>query len=778
MAKDTQNAVNETIGAFKRLREEVNKYKDDLAKLQKDGKQGSKEWKDAAENLAKAQKNLDTVNKVAKGNLAAYNVEQVKTINDLKEKIKLLNQERNAMDMNSKEYADATKQLKVLNDQLREAGTSAGDWKANVGNYANSIKDAFGQLGGAATGLAGNMGGLNASMLKLASNPVGAVVLALVGAIKFLAEGIKSSEENTNKWNEAMVPVKTILTMIQKAAQDAASKFTDFVNSLQQSETAGKVIQGVLTAIITLFNHTVTRLKNIKEGIVGIFNDVKDAVGRFKEWGSGLQKTFEPVTKFVGNIYDGIKEKLTPVIDWIVKQYNNLAKTNLGKVFGLQTIEQLKKNFDDAKESTKEFVEEYNEVKEGVEETTKAENKLGAALRGLTIQRAKVNKELAEAEREYREALEQKDWKTAQEALNKVKEKSVELAKVEVSMRAAEADVIRKQNALTQSTAEAKMAEANATAAVIDAEAKLAEAQAQAAKQQDEFNKKVAADTKAQKAKELAEAVKVLNAALKDLDTNYNNTVKTLETPIAPEGAGINNDSINAYYDAIKANNDVEYQAYVEMTEAKIAELERFIEIQKAAHQDTTTQELQLAALRKEQAEGYVQQYKKMIDGNTKADKDRAKVLKNLQKSELQGYANLFDSVSGLFEQNTVAYKATATAKALISTYLAATGALADTPGGPIARAVAMAATLATGLAQVISIWKVNPKGETSPSTAQPSTPSIAEPVMVDSQPFTYTRTAQTFEEEDQLNQPMFVSVTDINNVQNRVKVVEQESSF
>ena len=154
------------------------------------------------------------------------------------------------------------------------------------------------------------------------------------------------------------------------------------------------------------------------------------------------------------------------------------------------------------------------------------------------------------------------------------------------------------------------------------------------------------------------------------------------------------------------------------------------------------------------------------------------KVLKNLQKSELQGYANLFDSVSGLFEQNTVAYKATATAKALISTYLAATGALADTPGGPIARAVAMAATLATGLAQVISIWKVNPKGETSPSTAQPSTPSIAEPVMVDSQPFTYTRTAQTFEEEDQLNQPMFVSVTDINNVQNRVKVVEQESSF
>ena len=65
---------------------------------------------------------------------------------------------------------------------------------------------------------------------------------------------------------------------------------------------------------------------------------------------------------------------------------------------------------------------------------------------------------------------------------------------------------------------------------------------------------------------------------------------------------------------------------------------------------------------------------------------------------EKKGYADLMDSVSGLFEENTVAYKATATAKALINTYLAATSALAETPGGAIAKGVAMAATLAAGL--------------------------------------------------------------------------------
>lgn len=774
MAKDTKRVIDETVGAFKRLKEEVKAYKDELATLTA----GSEEWRKTAEKLRNAQKQVDAINKAAKGTLTSYNKEQVNSINELKERIKLLNQERNAMDMNSKEYKEATAELKELNDKLREAGTSAGDWRANVGNYANSIKDAFGELGSAATGLSGNMGVLNGSMIKLAANPLGAAVLALVGAIKFLAEGIKSSEENTNRWNEAMVPLKTVLTMIQKAAQDAADKFLTFVESLKSSDKAGKVVQTTLQVIITIFNQTKERITNIGEAIVSIYGHIKDYVGKMKEWANGLKTTFEPVINFVDKIKDKIKESLEPVIDWIIEKYNWLAKSDLGKLFGLQTIESIKKSWDDAGKAVERITEDYKETEKEVRKVTKAENELNATLRGLTVQRAKVNKELAEAERQYREALEQKDWKTAQEALNKVKEKSVELAKVEVSMRAAEADVIRKQNALTGSTAEAKMAEANATAAVIDAEAKLAETQADAARQQDELNKKIEADTKAKKAKELAEAVKVLNAALKDLDTNYNNTVKTLETPIAPEGAEIDKDSLNAYYDAIKANNDAEYQAYVEMTEAKIAELERFIEIQKAANQDTTTQELQLAALRKEQAEGYVQQYKKMIDSNTKADKNRNKALKTLQKSELQGYADLFDSVSGLFEENTVAYKATATAKALINTYLAATSALAETPGGAIAKGVAMAATLAAGIAQVIQIWKTNPKGESSVPSANSNTPAVAQPSLAETTPYTYTRSLQTVEEEDALNQPLWISVQDINRVQERVRVTDQESTF
>lgn len=771
MAKDTKRVIDETVGAFKRLKEEVKAYKDELATLTA----GSEEWRKTAEKLRNAQKQVDAINKAAKGTLTSYNKEQVNSINELKERIKLLNQERNAMDMNSKEYKEATAELKSLNDKLREAGTSAGDWKANVGNYAESIKDAFGQLGGAATGLSGNMGVLNASMLKLASNPIGAVVLALVGAIKFLAEGIKSSEENTNKWNEAMVPVKTILTMIQKAAQDAAAKFTDFVLSLQKSETAGKVIQTVLTVIITMFNQTVTRLRNLKEGVTGIFTDVKTAVGKFKEWATGLQKTFEPVTKFVGNIYDGIKEKLTPVIDWIVKQYNNLAKTNLGKIFGLQTIEQIKSSFDDAKKKTQEFVEEFKEVEKGVEKTTEAENKLGAALRGLTIQRAKLNKELAEAQAEYAEAVEQKDWKAAQEALNKVKEKSIKLAETEVAMRAAEADVIRKQNALTGSTAEAKMAEANATAAVIDAQAGLDKARRDASKQQDALNKKVEADTQAEKAEKFASAITKLNAALKGLENEYKTTVSTMEAPIKPEiMTPVNTDE---YYNQIKEQAQLEYEAYAEMMDNKILKLQEFVDEEKKAGNNVEKYELELAEMRKEQTEGYAVQHKKMIKTQEEAEKNRAKTQKALNKAQLASYADLFDGISGLFEQDSIAYKATAVAKAIVSTYLAASEAFANAGGAPWGF-VPMAASIAAGLAQVKQILSVNEKGENSMPSSNSSSTAVAQPSLAEQNPYTYTRTLQTSEEEEKLNQPVWVSVQEINRVQERVRVTDQEATF
>lgn len=101
--------------------------------------------------------------------------------------------------------------------------------------------------------------------------------------------------------------------------------------------------------------------------------------------------------------------------------------------------------------------------------------------------------------------------------------------------------------------------------------------------------------------------------------------------------------------------------------------------------------------------------------------------------------------------------------KSLASAILKTTG-LATTGVANIA-----AATMGT-IAKVRAI-----KGGDEGSASVPVQASVAE---IDSTPYTYTRQMQTAEEEERLNQPIWVSVQDINAVQNRVRVTEEESSF
>ena len=771
MAKDTKRVIDETVGAFKRLKEEVKAYKDELATLTA----GSEKWRETAEKLRNAQKQVDAINKAAKGTLTSYNKEQVNSINELKERIKLLNQERNAMDMSSKEYKEATAELKELNDKLREAGTSAGDWRANVGNYANSIKDAFGELGSAATGLSGNMGILNGSMLKLASNPLGAAVLAIVSAIKLLVEGIKSSEENTNRWNQAMVPLKTVMTMVQQGAQAMADKFLTFVESLQKSEGAGNAVQKVLQVIITVFNQTVTRINNIKEGVVGVFNDIKGFVDKMKEWADGLKKTFEPVIEFVNNIANSIKSKLEPVIDWIVKQYNWLAQTNVGKIFGLQTIEQVKKSWDDAGKSVENLGNKYKETEQKVKSLTTAEANYEKQKRGLLVANAKLQGEIADLEEKIADARLNKDYATALDLLNQKREKEQKLVKNNIALAGVELSIVRQRNALADSNSKDLEAEAQAEAALINAKNEEARVNTRLTNQERELKQQRDSEAKQKQAEALKKSIQELNAALKSLENNYKTTLGTLETPVKPEIMTPTN--TDEYYNQIKEQARLEYEAYAEMMDNKILKLQEFVDAEKAAGNDVKQQELELAEMRKQQTEGYAVQHKKMIKTQEEAEKNRAKTQKALNKAQLASYADLFDGISGLFEQDSIAYKATAVAKAIVSTYLAASEAFANAGGAPWGF-VPMAASIAAGLAQVKQILSVNEKGENSMPSSNSSSTAVAQPSLAETNPYTYTRSLQTVEEEEKLNQPMYVSVTDINNVQNRVKVTEEESTW
>lgn len=110
---------------------------------------------------------------------------------------------------------------------------------------------------------------------------------------------------------------------------------------------------------------------------------------------------------------------------------------------------------------------------------------------------------------------------------------------------------------------------------------------------------------------------------------------------------------------------------------------------------------------------------------------------------------------------------------------LAALAALnAISLGKAIAKTAGLAATAAGQIAAARGGYISNVSSLRGDGGGDAAAASVSAPVEIESQPFTYARTVQTFEEEDRLNQPIFVSVTDIDNVQNRVRVTENESSW
>lgn len=263
---------------------------------------------------------------------------------------------------------------------------------------------------------------------------------------------------------------------------------------------------------------------------------------------------------------------------------------------------------------------------------------------------------------------------------------------------------------------------------------------------------------------------------MKELESQYTNTLAAIETPIAPEEGEITRESLNAYHDQVMANYQAEYEAYSAMTDNKIALLEQFIEKQKAAGYDTAAQEAEIAKLRADNAKAY----KKMIEGQNADDKKRNKQMTALYRSELGTYENLMGSMSSLFEENTLAYKTTATAQALINTYLGATAAFTQTPGEIWVKTAAAAAAIATGLANVMAIWKTDVK---SPQVTDSTVAAATTTPKVDDTPYSYSQTVQTVAAEETLNQSndplrVYVLESDITNAQNKAKVRVAESEW
>ena len=155
-----------------------------------------------------------------------------------------------------------------------------------------------------------------------------------------------------------------------------------------------------------------------------------------------------------------------------------------------------------------------------------------------------------------------------------------------------------------------------------------------------------------------------------------------------------------------------------------------------------------------------------------------------IAKFSIDMASSMFGSLSSILGEESKAGKAFAVAQATIDTYKAANSAYAAMSGikfiGPALGAVAAAAAVAAGIANVKKILEVPDDGkETSTPSASQSIvrPNIS---LSDTIPTQLTQNLMTDSELSELNKPtrVYVTETDISDTMNKVEVTENNASF
>ena len=130
-------------------------------------------------------------------------------------------------------------QIKSINAQLKELDAQRGKYARNVGNYEsaiNGLSDAFKKTAGSAGALIAPVQGATNAFKVLSTTPVVGMLGLLAGALSKVISGMKTSEDVSNKWNQALAAFKPIgdamtrtLQRVGDVVASLALKFTDLL---------------------------------------------------------------------------------------------------------------------------------------------------------------------------------------------------------------------------------------------------------------------------------------------------------------------------------------------------------------------------------------------------------------------------------------------------------------------------------------------------------------------------------------------------------------------
>lgn len=141
---------------------------------------------------------------------------------------------------NSSKGKELQENINAITDELKEAEQETQRFYRNVGNYEDAIQNAIAanvpfidsiirmnEIGGDSCvtfkGMTQGAVAFGKQLLVLLANPVVAIFAAVSVLLLSIAKGIKSSEENTQRWNVVLAPFRMLLDAVGKGMQVLAS---------------------------------------------------------------------------------------------------------------------------------------------------------------------------------------------------------------------------------------------------------------------------------------------------------------------------------------------------------------------------------------------------------------------------------------------------------------------------------------------------------------------------------------------------------------------------
>lgn len=221
----------------------VKDLRDNIAALKKvvnEAKIDSDEYREAQQELA-AQQNalreiqkgsaasIEKVTKAAKGLGTSYAA--------LSNRMSQLRAEYRTTE-DDMERNRLAKQIKEINDQLKEMDASRGVFSRNVGDYANQMSKGFATTAGAAASVINPIKNVKAGMDALSATPVIAILGIVANLLNRLVESFRSNEETMNAFRRAMAPVDAMATKFKVAIQDMAAGLAKLVDWAVKATTA------------------------------------------------------------------------------------------------------------------------------------------------------------------------------------------------------------------------------------------------------------------------------------------------------------------------------------------------------------------------------------------------------------------------------------------------------------------------------------------------------------------------------------------------------------